>query len=33
MDKILSIALLIICLLMLVANFWDVKNTHNNNGR
>lgn len=31
-DNFLSIALLIICLLMLVVNFRDIKNTHKNNG-
>ena len=32
MNAILSIALLVICILLLVANFWDIKNTPNNNG-
>lgn len=31
-NMILSLALLVICLLLLVANFKDIKNTHNNNG-
>ncbi|MDB5249386.1 MAG: hypothetical protein JWQ40_3780 [Segetibacter sp.] len=32
MNAALSIALLVICVLLLVANFWDIKNTHNHNG-
>ncbi len=31
-NMMLSLALLAICLLLLVANFKDIKNTHNNNG-
>jgi hypothetical protein len=31
-NMILSSALLVICLLLLVANFRDIKNTHKNNG-
>lgn len=32
MSAILSISLLVICFLLLAANFEDIKNTHNNNG-
>ena len=32
MKEVISISLLIICVLMLVANFLDIKNTHQNNG-
>lgn len=32
MNNILSIALLVICLLLLVANFRDIKKTHKHNG-
>jgi len=32
MNAVLSIALLVICVLLLVANFRDIKNTHNHNG-
>lgn len=32
MKEIISISLLIICVLMLVANFMDIKNTHQKNG-
>jgi len=31
-SQILSVALLVICLLLLMANFRDIKKTHNNNG-
>ncbi len=31
-DGALSIALLVICVLLLIANFLDIKNTHNHNG-
>lgn len=31
-DSALSIALLVICVLLLTANFLDIKNTHNRNG-
>ena len=31
-DSALSIALLVICVLLLIANFLDIKNTHNRNG-
>lgn len=31
-DAIISSVLLVICLLLLFANFRDIKNTHNNNG-
>jgi hypothetical protein len=29
MAAILSLVLLCICILMLIAHFWDIKNTHN----
>ncbi|MCW3091224.1 MAG: hypothetical protein JWP81_2293 [Ferruginibacter sp.] len=32
MKNILSIALLVICFLLLVVNFMDIKNTHKHNG-
>lgn len=32
MNNIVSIALLVICLLLLGAHFRDIKNTHQNNG-
>ncbi len=32
MSAALSIALLVICVLLLAANFKDIKNTHKNNG-
>ena len=32
MNDALSILLLIICVLLLFANFKDIKNTHKNNG-
>ncbi len=32
MKEIISISLLIICVLMLAANFMDIKNTHQKNG-
>jgi hypothetical protein len=32
MNNILSIALLVICLLLLAVNFMDIKNTHKRNG-
>jgi hypothetical protein len=31
-NAILSIALLVICVLLLLANFRDIKKTHNTNG-
>lgn len=31
-NAVLSVALLIICILLLAANFIDIKNTHHNNG-
>lgn len=31
-DAVLSVALLVICLLLLGANFRDIKKTHNHNG-
>jgi hypothetical protein len=32
MSAVLSITLLVICVLLLAANFKDIKNTHNHNG-
>jgi hypothetical protein len=32
MSTVLSITLLVICVLLLAANFKDIKNTHNRNG-
>jgi hypothetical protein len=32
MSAVLSITLLVICILLLAANFKDIKNTHNDNG-
>lgn len=32
MNNVLSIALLVICLLLLIVNFRDIKTTHKNNG-
>ncbi len=32
MNDVLSISVLVICVLLLIANFKNIKNTHQNNG-